>query len=357
MRVLILIITVLFSKICFSQSIEKWVFLIESREGENSFGKNVYLTKNDSILEVNPIDEEGEFSFEIDGDLAIQDLFIAFRQSENSIYRLNLQNFKDGKGMVVLSNMTIGLKKVLQINHQTNVFPLADRRFYQRLDRLNSSIDECGDYFPVEKLKLSHSHYRNLIEKRLDIELFKKVFGHYPTERELDSLADIESENEVREIADWLNNRLFVLEEPILSCGNKQQVIRFTWCKNREIYTYVPYCIRIEPSNQKGALMFVSYILWDTCEENLLYHDIIPIDDSTYNNIVDMGKGIVSNDNLSMYDQGGMNNIFEMYSNNQYHVIFRGDGEDEGMEELRRFLWDLTGLGENKIVHKRQRIE
>ena len=222
---------------------------------------------------------------------------------------------------------------------------------------MDSYIEECGDYFPLEKLKLSHSHYRNLVEKRLNSELFKKAFGHYPTEKELDSLADIECENDAREIANWINNRLFVLEEPVLSSGNKQQVIRFTWCKNRVIYTYVPYCMRIEPNNQSGALMFVSYILWDACEENLLYHDIIPIDDSTYYKIVDKAKGMVSNNNLSVCDQGGANNIFEMYSNGQYHVIFRGDGEDEGMEELREFLWKLTGLGENKIVHRRQRIE
>lgn len=50
-------------------------------------------------------------------------------------------------------------------------------------------------------------------------------------------------------------------------------------------------------------------------------------------------------------------NALEANIDGKYRVIFRGEGEDEDMEELRRFLWDLTGLGENKIVHKRQRIE
>ena len=48
---------------------------------------------------------------------------------------------------------------------------------------------------------------------------------------------------------------------------------------------------------------------------------------------------------------------FEANINGQYHVIFRGEGEDPALDELQKFLWSLTGLGENKIVHRSQRIE
>ena len=160
-------------------------------------------------------------------------------------------------------------------------------------------------------------------------------------------------------LAKWFSWNLQHLNEPVLCHKYPNDVYRFTWTSFSYIYDYDPYSVRIEVQDDGSAILFCSYYYNKDNKKNAVYYDVFAISSQSFEQFLQRINEINLRDTTFTTNVEGHSvfNSIEANINGKYHVIFRGEGEDEGMEELREFLWGLTGLGENKIVHRRQRIE
>ena len=165
--------------------------------------------------------------------------------------------------------------------------------------------------------------------------------------------------NSTKYLSRWFSWLLQCLNEPILCNKYPNDVYRFTWTSLSYIYDYDPYSVRIEVQDDGSAVLFCSYYYNKDNKKNSVCFDVSTISSQSFEKFLQMINRIGSR-NKTFTTDAESHSVFsalEANVNGKYHVIFRAEGEDEGMEELRRFLWNLTGFGENKIVHKRQRIE
>lgn len=175
----------------------------------------------------------------------------------------------------------------------------------------------------------------------------------------MDSLIDRIAYDEALERTNWCNVRFSILNEPTLHDGNNKNKVlyRFSWSSNKADHLYVPYSFRIELGERANVFMYCSYVLWDECDEDLIYHDVILLDKTSSDSLEMLVTRADFVHSVPLLDGGGLSYILEICKEGQYYVVFRGTGEDQSMEVLQQFLWKLSGLKENKIVHRKLHIE
>ena len=328
-------------------------------------GKTMYLCTTDSVTD-NRMLRDGRAYFVIEKD-KLDECMIAIRQDDESLLRIKLKAFLEFGEPVVTPYMKVSIDDIESVNanYGYKKDEIKKPNVYHRFVNQNSFTKESQLkqygvlrwYFPSELFMNKDSCYDNYLSKWFNEERYLRVYGEYPKDGLIDSVKDSLLEKRAECYAGWYSDRLIQLKEPILCNGYPRDVYRFTWSSNEVYYIYDPYCMRIELDDEGNAIMYCSYLRWDDCEGYALYCDIVPLQKSEITELLSLLRRIHQDSAKPLLDNGGSNNILESNLNSQYHVIFRGDGEDEGMEELREFLWGLTGLGENKIVHRRQRIE
>ncbi len=328
-------------------------------------GKTMYLCTTDSVTD-NRMLRDGRAYFVIEKD-KLDECMIAIRQDDESLLRIKLKAFLEFGEPVVTPYMKVSIDDIESVNanYGYKKDEIKKPNVYHRFVNQNSFTKESQLkqygvlrwYFPSELFMNKDSCYDNYLSKWFNEERYLRVYGEYPKDGLIDSVKDSLLEKRAECYAGWYSDRLIQLKEPILCNGYPRDVYRFTWSSNEVYYIYDPYCMRIELDDEGNAIMYCSYLRWDDCEDYILYCDIVPLQKSEITEMLSLLKRTNMDRVKPLLDNGGSNNILEANINGKYHVIFRGDGEDEGLEELREFLWKLTGLGENKIVHKRQRIE
>lgn len=335
---------------------------------------DVYLVNDDTIYSKGmSFDDSGLYDFAIKSWIEEHHLYYCIKMGSQPILRINvakLHKLNDTiytpKAVIIpinnsiktraYDNTEISLLELPKVsNLPTKVLPDFSPEWQMRL------YDTVRWFFPTETM-LNVDVQKERIYNSYYLQNYYDEFGRYPTEQELDTLAKNMSIGTAEDLIGWYTWNLLRLKEDELCNGSLKDIYRFTMVSNTYFYTYDPYSMRIEPDRNGTAVMYCSYERYDECERKTLYCDIVPLgleDYSRIQNIVKQMRFWEAKPTESPYDlyKTKKTNILEANINGKYHVIFRGEGEDEGMEELREFLWGLTGLGENKIVHKRQRIE
>lgn len=269
---------------------------ITNLESQPISHKRAYLCSSDSIVDVRMI-RNGEVQFVVDR-CSIDNLFVAIHQSDESVCRVRLSTLINCKKPILMTSSIISI-------------------------------------LYITETKESQSHDMNEIPKS---NVYVRPF---------------EFEQKVNDLKCWRESKLSQLNEPMLCDKNTKESYRFVWYGDGILHFYDPYCFRIEKVDGLTFVYF-SYQLWDKCEESTLFHDVFflrPEDCECLSTLISKLNQNVKSDNINVTSS------FEANIDGQYHVIFRGEGEDPALDELQKFLWSLTGLGENKIVHKKQRIE
>lgn len=330
----------------------------------------IYLMTHDTVIgHSSPFN--GISDFYLYENIKEDETYVVVKQDGDIVSRVRLDHLKNKKN-VSLSGLTLTLNKDVLIsgNELDSMQKKLSRTVYDPGTKLWPDFSPEGQmlfndtvrwFFPTE-IMLNVDVQKERIYNSYYLQNYYDEFGRYPTEQELDTLAKNMSIGTAEDLIGWYTWNLLRLKEDELCNGSLKDIYRFTMVSNTYFYTYDPYSMRIEPDRDGTAVMYCSYERYDECERKTLYCDIVPLgleDYSRIQNIVKQMRFWEAKPTESPYDlyKTKKTNILEANINGKYHVIFRGDGEDEGMEELREFLWGLTGLGENKIVHKRQRIE
>ncbi|MBR7024083.1 MAG: hypothetical protein IKI09_11555 [Bacteroidales bacterium] len=306
---------------------------------------------------------------------------IMIRQNEATIASVQIKCLLDNEVGLTLPQMKIKLLSTSSHRYENQLIYLKNdslkllphddnlhsKQWLSRgysFEELKSHFGYVKWYFPTELFIHPQTQYNRILQDSLYCRRMSRVFGHYPTDRELDSLAHAISKYDAEHFVGFCSFVLMELNEPILheNYGMGQNVFRLTWISKEMFYDYEPYSIRLEHTPSDNTIMYVSYQKWNECDEKEMYVNIVSMKKGDYEQFLRLmettgfyNKTTIWEDE-DLFDYSNML-ILEANIDGQYHVIFRGDGEDEGMEELREFLWGLTGLGENKIVHRRQRIE
>ena len=328
--------------------------------------KTVYYCQDDTILHSCSAWSDGTIIMRLDKKLDKSGIYMAIRQDEKTVYRIKLDYFDEYDSIVLpfvkIKLVEDRLVKVQPDNQMKRSYDIEDFKIVYRVNPDNHL--GFKRYFPIESLTYSYEGYFSLMSDSSYYERFYDVVGRYPTDHDIDSLVLSEMREDAEFYENWCSLNLYELKEPVLFEEDQTNVYRFTWFINNGVHRlYEPYSIRIEPDDGRGdAIMYFCYRYWDYCEESSVFCDIIPIENDVYKLFLQLIGKMNFWEKPSVIDDkdsfgGSYLNILEANIEGKYHVIFRGDGEDAGMEELREFLWGLTGLGENKIVHRRQRIE
>lgn len=359
------VITILLASVClvgFSQHIRRSMsFRLESLSGQPIQQKYIYLEQDDSIIAraMTYFDGIAHLVFYCD---SIRDNYnLIVRQSQECVCKVELRCFGNNVSQITMPKMKITL--------ENDAFHMVEEGMVSSFGKeydgkfvFGSIPTEIQNYFPLETLLYAASGYYREIDSSY-YETFYRTVGHYPSRLEIDSVVNISRNQEASLMQKWFSYNLSMLQEPILYDKQKKSVFRFTWFINNGYYRlYEPFSIRIELDENNNRIAHFTYRRWDECENNPLFCEIKDLDNCLFNRFIVIIEKMKFWESPSLIEKEGAfdkgsTNILEANIDGKYHVIFRGEGEDEGMEELREFLWGLTGLGENKIVHKRQRIE
>lgn len=342
-------------------NVRELTFQISTKEGAAANLIESYLNRGETTIEQMVI-TDGSTCCQIGLEEPVEEYWLVLSKEESCICRVNLARLlrqENGIQTQIATVSVIGdslVEKPSLIAPSFQSFRFFDLYSYSKKHHINR-YGCLKWYFPTELLLNQDTSYYNYVSQWYNEEKYFRDYGIQPKEGLIDSLRTAQFQFRAECLAGWYSDRLIQLNEPILCNGYPRDVYRYTWSTNAVYCTYDPYCMRIEFDEEENAIMYCSYLRWDDCEGYALYCDIVPLQKSEITELLSLLRRIHQDSAKPLLDNGGSNNILESNLNGQYHVIFRGDGEDEGMEELREFLWGLTGLGENKIVHKRQRIE
>ena len=361
-----LVTTILLISICFvgfSQHISRTLsFRLESLSGQPIQQKYIYLEQNDSIVARAMTYFDGVAHLVFCCDSISDNYNLIVRQSQECVSKVSLSYFGNNDSQIALPKMKITLENDAFREIGENGVVSRPGKEYDGKFVFGNIPDGIQNYFPFETLLYAVTGYYQEIDSSY-YEAFYNMVGHYPSKFEIDSIVNISRNQEANLMQRWFSYNLSMLQEPILHENQINKVFRFSWFVNNGYHRqYEPYSVRIELDNQGNKTACFSYRLWDECEHNPLFCVFSDLDDVIFNTFLNIIQKMEFWESPSLIEKDGSfdkgsTNIFEANIDGQYHVIFRGEGEDEGMEELREFLWGLTGLGENKIVHRRQRIE
>lgn len=347
---------------------------LTGRDSLGLYSKMIYYMRMDTVLDSQVIDDDGQVVFSFTEMEDYEDDYVMIRQDENSIAKVQLRCLLDTDDWITLPKTRIRLlfNRLSRFpkNHGISVLPHNDGLVYKKWYSNGYSYDELKRhfgyvdwYFPTELFFQSQIQYNKIIHDSLYCYRMSQVLGHYPTNRDIDSLASLMSAYNAEHFVGFYSYVLMKFHEPVLFGKSEtgKDVFRFSWI-SEESFSYEPCIIRIEHFKNDRSVVYLSRQKLNDCDEEELLFEVSPIKESDYRCFLMLLESTDFNNSATIREGEGLfdtlkTNILEANINGKYHVIFRGDGEDEGMDELRRFLWDLTGLGENKIVHKRQRIE
>lgn len=347
----------------FSQHINRALsFRLESFSGQPIQQKYIYLAQDDSIVAKAMTCFDGVAHLVFCCDSIRANYTVIVRQSQECVSKVRLGCFGNNDSQIALPEMKITLENDAFREIGEKGIVNQSGKEYDGKFVFGNIPDGIQNYFPFETLSYAVSGYFQEIDSSY-YEAFYSMVGHYPSEFEIDSIVGISRNQEASLMQRWFSYNLSMLQEPVLYENQITRVFRFSWFVNNGYHRqYEPYSVRIEVDNQGNRTACFSYRLWDECEHNPLFCVITDLDDVMFNTFLDKIQKMEFWESPSLMEKDGSfdkgsTSILEANIEGKYHVIFRGEGEDEGMEELREFLWGLTGLGENKIVHKRQRIE
>lgn len=350
-----------------SQQVMKYTFKItEDEVCQRNQNRFVYFTIMDSVIGKGAISNaNGLCSIYQRDDVAKERINVTFRQDETCIGIINLQRLIDYNRPIEFSKMSIELIGIDSVEEVGNISKY-DGKPYLRVFTKKEVIAQHGVeswYFPTEKLIFPYEYYfSQIVKDTLFLEDFRLGHGHYPNQQEQDSIVFRISRQSAENDVGWCSENLLELCEPNFSKGYDKDVFRFTWISNYNHYLFDPYSIRIEMDGENTPIMYFSCKMFDLCDNKSIICKVIPMTDSEYQEFLYLVNEYHYWNLPSRVDQGEGDSefafsILEGIVNGRYHVIFRDAKRDIGMMKIREFLWSLTGLGENKIVHKRQRIE
>lgn len=351
----------------FSQSSRKLVLSVIPSDKLTVEHRSIYLMSDEIIFLKVPI-YENRAVFCLEDEIIDSITYVAMRNKCKGIERVRLDYLKGGKS-ITMTDAVISL---------TNDFVYADSEITkQGKDEFVSSedmkqwldftpknqkllTDTVRWFFPTVLLNDVESHRKYLADS-IYLSNFKRDFGRFPTAKEFDSLCRRTAFNTAETLIGWYSWHLLRLQEKELCNECVNNTYRFTMISNFHYYNYEPCSFRIELRDDGQAVLYCSYEKRNAYEKEL-YCDIYPMDEQDLSgfqkllNKIDFWNACPNDEPASLAEKS-INYILEANVDGQYHVIFRGEGEDPALDELQKFLWSLTGLGENKIVHKRQRIE
>jgi len=326
--------------------------------------KDAYIIHNDTVFQ-SRLMVNGKVSFQIGSEMSLDSVFFALSDQEEHIYRINVGALVNHRKSIQTPIGEIGI-----VSNQLVVIPNENlslggitassfRHFDLSSYTKERQMERYGClrwYFPTELLMNKDSVYDAYLSQWYNEERYYQAFGQYPKEGFIDSIKTAMFEERAENLAGWYSEQLIHLNEPILSNGYPNEVYRLTWSNPVFYYTYNPYCMRVEVENGE-AFLYSSYYKWDDCEGYRFYCDIFPLDKTTFDQFAEL----VKNSNLllekPLLDNGGLSYIFESYTEGKYHVVFRGKGESEALDEIQQFLWNISQLGENIMVRTKKRIE
>lgn len=364
-KVLIIIIAILFGCLpsLHSQQARQLSFCFTTLENQEINGKKVYLSKQDTIF-ADYVTSKGCATFYVDYKISMDDVYIVAREENGFVSRINLDVFFEYDCPVILTSMKVQMVENKLVNgiQGNTLSPLEHHRLWgggYSKEYIESLFGEGHWYYPTELLISCDSSLNAYASYRINPESFFSEHGYYPQKRTLDSIKDAFAFHSAEYLIGWYSRQLIQLNEPVMCNGYSQNAYRFVWSGGQKMqyFTYDPYCLRVEFDSFGSATLYCHYCLFDECDENQTYCDVIFLNESKTDEFLKYIEELCFWTSKSVNDNGGKSIIFEANVNGQYHVIFRGEGEDPALDELQKFLWSLTGLGENKIVHKRQRIE
>ena len=328
---------------------------------------DIYLMSNDSIVEKGwSFDGYGTYDFEIDTMYHMQNTCIALKTDESPIYKIKTDDLFHINDTICLRDvMIIPLSSEIK-DRNTPTFLLseipkpisADSKIIFQI----SSTNDIFSVFPSEILL--EEELRNAVIPDSVLRSFVTAdFVRPPTEDELAQKRLELAEYSVGTLINWCSRNICKLNETSIYDAKTEKTYRFTWISTLSPYSYEPYTMRICLNDNGSALLYFSYEGFDICENRRLFCDIILIEKNLLDGFVELVKKLdfancaKVNRKVDELICSKSISILEANINGHYHVIFRGEGEDPALDELQKFLWSLTGLGENKIVHRKQRIE
>lgn len=346
-----------------SQQVRQLTFRFTTLNNQEISGKKVYLSKQDTIFSDEMI-VKGFASFQIDGKVSMEDTYLVVRQADCFVSRVKLDALWKSNQPVELPLMKVQMveNKLFDGTVSSSLTPLEHHRLWgggYSKEFIEDVFGENHWYYPTELLVSNDSAFDAYVSHYLNPQRFYDDYGCYPQKRTIDSIKDALAFHNAECLVGWYSRQLIQLHEPVMSNGYSQNAYRFVWSGGQKMqyFTYDPYSFRVELDSLGRGVLYCSYCLYDACDENQVYGDVVFMNKTKTEEFLELIENLCFWTCKPKNDNGGNSYILEANIDGKYHVIFRGDGEDEGMEELRRFLWNLTGLGENKIVHKRQRIE
>lgn len=320
-RILTLLFLIIHTTV-YSQDVRKLTLEIRNLKDGTGFCGNVYLNTDDGISQRFRCNDGNAVVYFFEETIQIGHTSLTIRQDEDGVANVNMDCLLRSNATIKLPKMSVEVKEFKYVPMPTE-------------------ISEALQLFPsrsVEpKLKLDLQEYESYFPK--------KVFRT--------------GNNSTKYLSKWFSWHLQRMNEPVLCHKYPNDVYRFTWTSLSYFYEYDPYSVRIEVQEDGTAILFCSYYYNKDNKKNAACFDVISISSQSFEQFLQIINEIDLRDKTFTRDVENHSVFYSLESNinGQYHIIFRGDGEDEGMEELREFLWALTGLGENKIVHRRQRIE
>ncbi len=320
-RIITLLFIVVYS-LAYSQDVKKLTLEIKYLDDGSGYCGNVYL-KTDEGLSQPYLCENGNVQILFfENIIQTERTFITIRQSNDCIANVNMDCLLSSKAPIKLPKMSVEVKDFnyvpmpTELSEILKLFPIGREE-----TKLRPDLQEYGNHFPKKVSRTGND------------------FAKY--------------------LSRWFSWLLQCLNEPVLYNKYPNDVYRFTWTSLSYIYDYDPYSVRIEVQDDGSAMLFCSYYYNKDNKKNAVCFDVSTISSQSFEQFLQRVKDIDLKDKVFTTDIENHSIFYSLEANigGKYHVIFRGDGENEGMEELREFLWSLTRLGGNKIVHKRQRIE
>lgn len=306
----------------FSQNIKELTLEIKDLENDTGYCGNVYVKTDNGISQPYSCENGNVQIIFTENPLQIERTFITIRQNNTCVANINMKCLLSSNAPIKLPKMSVEVKKFIDITTPTEISEV--------LKLLPNGIDES-------KLKPDLKDDSSFFPKRV----FRKA------------------NDRTKYLANWFAWQLQFLNEHTLCDNYPNNVYRLTWISNQYSYEYDPYSVRIEMQKDGFAILFCNYYCSEEKGRDKINCDIISLDSQSIEQFMQKVNDLNVKDEV--FTTGVENNSilysFEYSINGQYHVIFRGEGEDPALDELQKFLWSLTRLGENKIVHKRQRIE
>lgn len=369
MREFIIVILLLLFSSGMAQEVQHIVLKIDSDNADEQFHEKIYLMDNDSIL-AESICNDGIAEFWINPKVVSNDVIVAKRVDKDCIIRIRLNQLKEYGLPLKVSNFGVQcLKDEIEKESEnlSNMNMLHDSSLDMKIwtditkEMQLLCYGEIRCYFPSDALLDKGTAQKEVTDKCYSTRFYHE-FGHYPDQRETDSLIALMAKNSAEMLENWYSWELLDLQEPAIFNQYSKEVIRISWNCKKAGYLYDPYSLRMEIEGDSSAILYCSYRKVDEYGKYPLFCDVILLTSEELRRCKYMIENFAVSHKQSVIDISNLfgkdcNLIFESNIDGQYHVIFRGEGEDPALDELQKFLWSLTGLGENKIVHKRQRIE